>query len=148
MTPFCKNPATFPENSSAFQENWSTFPSAFPCHIRLNPLDASRLSGRDRVLRSQINLARRGYRRLTSGPPGYAASAKHPITAPQPRAALRAIFTGSGVRAAMIFTVIKDSHVGRDGFHAVPDQTLGRARHRTGVLANAEASRIASVPVW
>ena len=52
LTAFCKNPATFPENSSTFQENWSTFPSAFPCHIRLNPLDASRLSGRDRMLRS------------------------------------------------------------------------------------------------
>ena len=71
LTPFCKNPTTFPENPSTFQENWSTFPFAFPCHIRLNPLDESRLSGRDRVLRSQINLARRGYRRLTSGPPGY-----------------------------------------------------------------------------
>ena len=29
---------------------------------------------------------------------------------------------------------------GRDGFHAVPDQTLGRTDHREGVLANADAS--------
>ena len=35
---------------------------------------------------------------------------------------------------------------GRDGFHAVPDQTLGRTKDRTGVLANADASAVSLLP--
>ena len=34
----------------------------------------------------------------------------------------------------------KDAAPGRDGFHAVPDQTLGRTDHREGILANTDAS--------
>ena len=43
---FFKNLINFFENPSTFLKNWSTFPSASPHHFRLNPLAASRLSGR------------------------------------------------------------------------------------------------------